>query len=69
MSLKQRDLMINIYIYKTALNSANSELGTIPSRTIIIFKYIVLNLSNPDQKLNGNKIYRAIFFLQIIIIG
>ena len=34
-------------------------MGTIPSRTIKILKNRILNLSNPGQELNTNKIHRA----------
>ncbi len=40
-------------------NPVNPELGTIPSRTIKIFKNRILNLSNPGQELNVNKIHIA----------
>ena len=45
----------NIYVS----NPVNPELGTIPSRTIWIFKYKILKLNHPGQELNANKIYRA----------
>ena len=35
----------------------NPELGTIPRKTIKIFKYRILNLSNPGQELSANKIH------------
>ena len=47
----------------TIFNPVNSELGTIPSRKIKIFKSRILNLSNPSQELNVNKIYKAKNFL------
>ena len=34
-------------------------MGTIPNRTIKIFKNRILNLNNPGQELNTNKIHRA----------
>ena len=54
-------IYIYIYIYKTIFQAVNPELGTIPSRTIKIFKYRILNLSNPGQEIDANKIHRAIF--------
>ena len=51
------------YIYKILFNPVNLELGTIPSRTNKIFKNRILNLSNPGQELNINKIHRANNFL------
>ena len=44
-------------------NPVNPELGIIPSKTQKIFKNRILNLSNPGQKLNVNKIHRAKKFL------
>ena len=49
--------------YKILFNPVNSELGTIPNRTNKIFKNRILNLSNPGQELNVNKILRANNFL------
>ena len=51
-----------VCIYKTIFNPVNPELGTIPSRTNKIFKKRILNLSNPGQELNENKIHRANYF-------
>ena len=50
-----------MYAYKTIFNPVNPELGTIPGRTIKIFQYIILNLSDPCLELNANKIDRGIF--------
>ena len=41
-------------------NPINPELGTIPSRTNKIFKNRILNLNNPGQELNVNKIHGAL---------
>ena len=35
--------------------TVNPELGTIPNRTVKIFKNRILNLSNPYQEFNANK--------------
>ena len=43
----------------TVFNPVNLELGTIPSRTNRI-----LNLSNPSQELNANKIHRENFLFK-----
>ena len=40
-------------------NPVNPELGRIPSRTIKILKNRILNLINPGQEINANKIHRA----------
>ena len=40
-------------------NPVNPQLGTIPSRTINIFRNRILNLSNPGNELSANKIHRA----------
>ena len=53
-----------LYIYKIVFNPINLELGTIPNRTIWIFKYWILNSSNPGQEFNPIKIHRANFFLK-----
>ena len=51
-----------IYLYMTVFNPVNSESGTVPSRTIKIFKNGILNLSNPGQELNANKLHRVNYF-------
>ena len=56
-------IYIYIYIY-TVFNPVNLELGTIPSRTIKTIKIRILNLSNPGQELNANKIHRANYFFR-----
>ena len=48
-------------------NPVNPELGTIPSMTIYISKYRILNLSNPDQEANAIKIYQANYFISLVI--
>ena len=45
------------------INPVNPKLGTIPSRTIKIFKYRILKLNSPGQKLCANRIYRTNTFL------
>ena len=50
----------HIYI---SFNPVNLEFGTIPSWTNKIFKNRIINLSNPSQELNVNKIHRANNFL------
>ena len=52
-----------VCIYKILFNTVNLESGTIPTRTNKIFKNRILNLSNPSQELNVNKIHRANNFL------
>ena len=47
-------IYIYIYIYKILFNPLNPELGTIPSRTIRIFKNRI-NVNNPGKELNVNK--------------
>ena len=50
---------IYIYIYRLVIDPVNPKLGTIPSRTISIFKYRILKLNHPTQELSANKIYGA----------
>ena len=53
-------MYINIYIL---FNPVNPELGTIPSMTNKIFENRIVNLSNPGQEVNVNKIHIANNFL------
>ena len=46
-------------MYKSVFNPVTLKSETIPSRTIKIFKYRLLYLSNPSQELNTNKIHKA----------
>ena len=44
-------------------NLVNQELGTIPSRTIKLFKNRILSLSNPGQGLNANNSQIVSFYI------
>ena len=46
-------IYIYIYIYKTVFNRVNPALGTIPIRTIRIFKNSISILSNSGQEVNA----------------
>ena len=66
LDFENRHTILYIYIYIYILfNPINPELGTIPSRTNRIFKNRILNLSNPNQEFNVNKIHRAYIYIYI----
>ena len=60
--VNMQHLSQGVYLMHQDSNPVNPELGTIPSGTIWIIQYRLLNLNNPGQVLNANKFHRAIFF-------
>ena len=65
-ALFQNNVTYKLFPYKCVyilFNPVNLEFGTIPSRTNEIFKNRIMNLSNPSEELNVNKIRRANNFL------